>query len=422
MSRIAVVGAGWAGLSAAVHAVKAGHDVQVFEMAHHAGGRARSDNTAIGRLDNGQHILIGAYRDTLSLMRRIGIDMGEALHRSGLELRFSDGARFCMPAGPPTWAFARAVIAASHWRLRDRGALLGTALRWRINGFRCNPLWTVADLCQHLPDPVLHDLIEPLCVAALNTPMSSACGQTFLRVLHDALLGGPHSADLLLPKLPLGDLLPNPALEWLNARGAAIHLGHRVIQLSPGHGRWCVDNEYFDAVVLAVTAREAARLVDTINVEWSRRAAALDYQPIVTVWLYDAQLHWPRPMMMFRSGEHAPAQFGFSLGALGGPVGRFTMVVSGAQAWISQGLQATAQAALAQARVAFPGAFSTADALRHVSAERRATFACTPGLQRPVARIANRLTAAGDYVDGPYPATLEGAVLSGRLAVESLLS
>ena len=421
MSRIAVVGAGWAGLSAAVHAVEGGHDVHVVEMGHQPGGRARSDHTARGRLDNGQHILIGAYRETLSLLRHVGVDIERSLTRSSLGLRFPDGSGFCIPEGPPTWAFARGAMSAHHWPARDRWALLRTALGWRFSGFRCDSTWSVRQLCRGLPDSVLRDLVEPLCVAALNTPMSSACAQTFLRVLRDALFGGPHSADLLLPKVPLADLLPNPTMNWLRSRGATVHLGHRVMRLVESAGQWHVDNSAFDAVVLAVTAREAARLVAPINAEWSRQAAALYYQPIVTVWLDEPKLQWRTPMMMFRSGEQAPAQFAFSMAELGGPRGRFTWVVSAAQDWLEQGdLRTTTQAVLAQARASFPGAFRAEGAVHHASVERRATFACLPGLQRPAANVAQRLWAAGDYVEGPYPSTLEGAVQSGRRAAARL--
>ena len=89
-----------------------------------------------------------------------------------------------------------------------------------------------------------------------------------------------------------------------------------------------------------------------------------------------------------------------------------------------RGVDACGQALLRQARQVFPAAFQGADStvLLHVAAERRATFACTPGLQRPQMAVAPGLLAAGDYVAGPYPATLEGAVRSGLAAAEALLS
>lgn len=92
---------------------------------------------------------------------------------------------------------------------------------------------TVQDLCRDLPDAVIRDLVEPLCVAALNTPMATASGRVFLRVLKDALFAGPGSADLLLPRVPLSYLLPDAATEWLGAQGATINRGRRVMTIGP---------------------------------------------------------------------------------------------------------------------------------------------------------------------------------------------
>jgi predicted NAD/FAD-dependent oxidoreductase len=126
-------------------------------------------------------------------------------------------------------------------------------------------------------------------------------------------------------------------------------------------------------------------------------------------------------MIALPAGPLAPAQFAFDLGALGIADGLFGFVISGAAEWVQRGLQATAQATLQQAMSAFP-AFTgpLAPKVVHVAAEKRATFRCTPGLVRPSALIAPGLLAAGDYVAGPYPATLEGAVRSGREAALAL--
>jgi hypothetical protein len=163
-----------------------------------------------------------------------------------------------LPAGAPLPAFTRAVLAARHWPLADRLALLAAASGWLLRRFRCPPGWTVQQLCGHLPRPVLTELIDPLCVAALNTPMAQASAPVFLRVLRDALFSGRGSADLLLPRAPLSDLLPAPAWRWLAAHGAALHTGQRVTGLQAVHGGWQVDGTPFDAVVLACSATEAA--------------------------------------------------------------------------------------------------------------------------------------------------------------------
>ena len=420
--RIAVVGAGWAGLAAAVQAVQQGAQVSLFEMAHQPGGRARQVQARAGVFDNGQHILIGAYSATLALMHNVGLDPNVLLLRRPLALVTPDGHGLALPPGAPVPAFVRAVLGASGWRWPDKLALLRTALRWRRQGFACPPALTVQQLCASLPAAVQHDLIAPLCVAALNTPAEQASAQVFLRVLHDALFDGPGSADLLLPRVDLSSLLPTPAWRWLQAAGASCHSGHRVKQLLAHGSGWQVDGDAFDSVVLACSPTEAARLVAPHQPAWADCAAALHYQPIVTAYLADARLRLPQPMLALRAAPDAPAQFVFDLGSITGQTGVFAFVVSGAAAWLADGSAACGQAVLRQARASFPGAFAGADdqVLRHVSAERRATFACTPALQRPAMAIAPGLAAAGDHVAGPYPATLEGAVRSGQAAARSL--
>jgi hypothetical protein len=282
----------------------------------------------------------------------------------------------------------------------------------------------VARLCQGLPPRVRELMIDPLCVAALNTPASDASAAVFLRVLRDALFSAPGSADLLLPRVPLGDLVPEPARRWLQARGVELRLRQRVNTLErSGDDGWLIDAAPFDAVVLAGSAGEMARLAAPHAPGWAACAEAMPYEPIVTVYLHAPGARLPGPMTALVEGPRAPAQFAFDHGALGGQAGLFAFVISGARAWVERGLDATGEAVLAQARAALPpDTWPQPPRLVRVLAEKRATFRCVPGLQRPGAQVAPGLVAAGDHVDGPYPATLEGAVRSGEQAVALLHS
>ncbi|MEO6279203.1 hydroxysqualene dehydroxylase HpnE [Roseateles sp.] len=407
--KAAVVGGGWAGIAAAVALADAGHDIAVFEMAPQLGGRARS---VAGEppYDNGQHILIGAYRDSLTLMRRLGVAPEQVLKRLPLALPYPAEPGLRLPPGPPLIAFARGVLANSGWPLSARFGLLAAAGGWLARGFRCGASLSVAELCAGLPVVVKRDLVEPLCVAALNTPASQASARVFLRVLKDALFSGAGSADLLLPRRPLSDLLAGPATAWLGDR---LRLGARVKQIEPG---WRVDGEAFDAVVLACTSVEAARLTAGVAPAWSTVAHGLGFEPIITVYLHSTGSALPSPMMALREGSDAPAQFVFDHGALGGTPGRFAFVVSGAASWVERG--GCAEAVLAQATRELR--WATPPVIDKVLTEKRATFACTPGLARPPAFIAPGLWAAGDYIAGPYPATLEGAVRSGHAAAQGV--
>ncbi len=420
--RVAVIGGGWAGLAAAIDLVHGGCEVVLYEMAAQLGGRARSVHVDGVELDNGQHILIGAYTQTLALLRRIDVDAGSVLSRQPLSLCAPDGTGLRLPSGHPVFAFARGVWTAKHWSLAERARLLHTTALWAARGFRCPPQLTVAELTARLPQRLCTELFEPLCVAALNTPAAQASAQVFLRVLRDALFAGPGASDLLLPRRGLSQLLPLPAQAWLLAHGARIELGTRVQALAGHAAGWLVNGERFDAAVLACTAAQAATLVEPVNADWAAQARSLRYEPIITVYLHAPGARWPNPMVALACSGAAPAQFGFDLGALGGAAGVFALVISGARTWVERGLDAAALACQRQAVRDFPAhTWPQQPSVLRTLAEKRATFACTPNLQRPPMQVAPGLLAAGDHVQGPYPATLEGAVRAGRAAAASLL-
>ncbi len=438
--QVAIIGAGWAGLAAAIAGAQAGHNVSVFEAARMLGGRARAlapaegtDAQAPCRLDNGQHILIGAYTECLRLMRLVGLDPDAALLRTPLALVFPDGNGLRFPDAPPPWDAIRGIMGARGWSLADRMALLRRAVRWRLSGFRCPPRTTVEQLCQGLPERLLREFIDPLCVSALNTPIGAASGTVFLRVLRDSLFSGRGGSHLLLPRRDLSALWPEAAAAWLRNHGHAVHAGRRIPSIEIAHDSagpsWRVDGMPFDAVVVATTSTEAARLVaaaaDTAPTRpaaamraWAATAAALRFTAIATVYARAAGPLPPAlagnvPMLALHSGPGAPAQFVFDRGRLGGEPGLLAFVVSA-----FEGERAVLeQAVLRQAREQL--GLAGLEVLRTV-VEKRATFACVPALDRPPQDIITGLVACGDYVAGPYPATLEGAVLSGTAAGRSL--
>ncbi|WP_455554505.1 hydroxysqualene dehydroxylase HpnE [Comamonas sp.] len=428
--RIAVIGGGWAGMAAAVALQQQGHALHLWEASRTWGGRARA-LTLRGpqgqnwTVDNGQHILIGAYQDCLRLMRTVGVNAATALLRLPLDLRYADGTGLQLPDLSPPWDAVLGMARAKGWSWREKLALLRRASAWQRSQFQCTDNATVADVCQGLPARLMQDFVDPLCISALNLPASQASGRIFLRVLQDGLFSGKGGSNLLIPRTDLSALFPASAAQWLQNQGAQLHLGARVQQLAPqpDHHGWLVDGQPFDAVVLATPSVEAARLVQesrlAATAHWASTAQALPHTAIATVYAYSEQgLHGgkllPAPMVALRSSAQAPAQFAFDKAQLGGPSGVLALVVSA-----SHGDKDCLQAqVVAQARSQL--GISDVQPLKTVI-DKRATFACTPQVRRPDAQIAPRLWACGDYVDGPYPATLEGAVRSG-LHVAHMLS
>ena len=420
--KVAVVGGGWAGLAAAVAAVQAGHEVTVFEASRQFGGRARRLEVALpggGRslLDNGQHIMIGAYLQTLRMLQAVGIEPAQAFVRLPLTLRFPEGNGLALPDWRAPLDAGWGILRAHGWSWTDRVALLQAATGWQFAGFSCAPGASVADLCRRLTPRVRAELIEPLCVAALNTPAERSSGQVFLRVIRDALFRGGHGrwggSNLLLPRGDLGSLFPDAAVAWLQARGADVRTGQRVQSLAAADGGWKVDETRFDAVVLAAPPWDAARLVAGCgpgHSEWSEMANGLQHEAIATVYTAGGP-SLPLPMLALRSTPAHPAQFVFDRAQLGGPAGVLAFVVSA-----SRGERDLLQAQVLSQAQSLGWRVQPLQAV----VERRATFACTPGVRRPPVRVAPGLVACGDYVAGPYPATLEGAVRSALEAVDAL--
>jgi len=225
---------------------------------------------------------------------------------------------------------------------------------------------------------------------------------------------------LLLPRLDLSELFPGAAARWLVQQGGQVRLGTRVESLAPHGTQWHIQGEVFDAVILATSAPDAARTLATSLPavsdstaekirHWTQITRGLQFEAIATVYAWGPGASLPHPMLTLRNQADAPAQFVFDRGQLGGPHGLLAFVVSA-----SLGGREVLQAQVLQQAQTQLGL--TLQAVQTV-VEKRATFACTPGLQRPRQQIAPGLLACGDYVEGPYPATLEGAVRSGMAAV-----
>jgi hydroxysqualene dehydroxylase len=173
-------------------------------------------------------------------------------------------------------------------------------------------------------------------------------------------------------------------------------------------------------VIVATTSVEAGRLCQSIAPPWAERALALQHEPIATVYVQAPGIRLPHPMAQLPCDDQRPAQFVLDHGHWGGPKGQLALVVSGAGPWLAQGQDALTAAAMRQLTEALGQHLQSPLAPLRTLVDKRATFRCTAGLQRPSRQIAPGLQAAGDYVAGPYPATLEGAMQSGVNAAQQL--
>jgi squalene-associated FAD-dependent desaturase len=398
--RVAVVGAGWAGLAAAVRATEQGHQVTLMEMARHAGGRARGVNTRAGEFDNGQHILIGAYTELFRLMRVVGVP-DDAIVRLPLDLRYFDGFRFSAPFKGRLGLFAAILTATLPFAEKIRSVLFLRTLQARR--FVLEEDTTVERMLERHAQQgrIGHYLWRPLCVSALNTPADQASAQAFLVVLRDALFGGAGASDLVLPQVDLSRLFPEPAAEYLRRKGCEVRCGSTVRDLD------ALRNE-FGRVIVAVGPHQLKALVPGGAPEYS-------YQPIYTCYLqYPEDVRLPFPMVGLADGL---VQWVFDRGALTREHGRLACVISAQGDHQQLESAALADACHRELAKAIPGL--TAPLWSRVIAEKRATIACTPGVKSLAFRIPGA-ELAGDYTDPDYPPTLEAAVRSGVRAALTL--
>lgn len=443
--KVGIVGAGWAGLAAALTLAERSAGVCLFDAAPVAGGRARSVSldTRLGRftVDNGQHLIVGAYRDSLALAARLGSD--RLLRREPLELGSPSGLSLHAARLPAPLHLGWALLGARGLGPGGRRAALRLILALRLAGWRTPRGETVEALFARLRQPpaLVERLWAPLCIGALNTLPAAACAAAFATVLRDTL-GGPRAAsDFVLADAPLGSLIPEPALERLAACGADIRLRTPVRGLIRIAGSWQIGEQRFDRLLLALPPWSAAKLLEASGLP-TGQLGGFQPEPIATgwaLWRPDAAPRLPRWSLLAEDpvrGHHG--QWLFDRGVVrSDPSGRRSSAAEGATAGARlagivisaagrlDGLPAAALAEglASQLHAAFGG--PPAEEIKIVT-ERRATFRCTPHRPRlaPDCLLADApgMWLAGDWLWEDYPATLEAAVRSGIDAAHRILA
>lgn len=429
---VAVIGAGWAGCAAAVELARKNVPVSVFEAARTLGGRARQVEIDGKILDNGQHILLGAYAEALRLMRLVGIDLQQAMLNLPLQMRYppdSGGMDFIAPRWPAPLHLLLALLRATGLQREDKLSLarFSTTARWM--GWQLNTDCSVAELLERFDQtPRLIQLMwRPLCLAALNTAPERASAQVFLAVLRDSLGARRAASDMLLPRVDLSALFPQKAAEFIKQHGGSVRTGATIKRITREGGAWRLDGDGFEActfdkVIIATQASHAAGLLDGLadleGMAGLARIPSFDYEPITTCYLqYAPEVRLSQPMfaLIDDAATESWGQFVFDRGHLDiRAAGLLAVVVSASAQAVALGQAELAQAIGRQLAGVFKRPELAQAPWCKVISEKRATFACTPGLARPdnASGVAG-LALAGDYTKGEYPATLEGAVRSG---------
>jgi squalene-associated FAD-dependent desaturase len=434
--KLAVVGAGWAGLAAAVALRSAGAVVTVFEAAPLAGGRARRvDDLHMGAIDNGQHLLLGAYTETLALVRHLhpGHPGSELIQRVPLHLESADG-QFCLKAAklPAPFHTLWGLLNARGLSWQDRWQAIRMMVALKQKRWQAPALLSVSQLLeqQHQSAQLCRRLWIPLCLASLNTSTDQACAQLFLNVLRDSLDAPRAHSDMLVPRVDLTALWPEAAADTVTMR-----YRHIVREVCPTPSAVHIDGEAFEGCVLAAPPYACARILkpsessgasDTLLAQ----LGAFEYRSIATLTLQlEAPWNPPQPILLLDE-EPARGYLGQWLFKRPQANDQFTVVISDAADYlkherasfvdnIAMQIREQVQRHPNSQRSAHP--IMPAVRAHRLIVEKRATFAAVPGLQRPSNQSPwPRLSLAGDWTDTGYPAVLEGAVRSGKQAAKTL--
>lgn len=416
--KVGIIGGGYAGMAAAVTLAARGVAVTVFESAKQLGGRARGVRHNDTQLDNGQHILLGCYRHTLGLIEQVGGNIEQDFLRLPLQLTLHKRFELKAPRLPAPLHLLVGLMTARGLNMSQRLAASRFMLAMRRRAFKLARDTTALELLRahNQDDELIRLMWEPICISALNTPPHKASAQVLLNVLRDSLNGSRADSEMLLPRIDFSTLFPERAAQYVQRHGGSIALSCTVETIEPRtDGLELVTTrgmQHFSHVVCAASPANAARLLRGVPqlVSTADQVEAILYQPIYTVYLqYPADVRLPHPMLGF---DRCLSQWLFDRGQIAGQHGLIAVVISaeGLHQELERGTLAQKVAGELRAQLGI----TQAPLWHQVIAEKRATFSCEVQLQRPpnATPLAN-LLLAGDYTAGDYPATLEGAVMSG---------
>ncbi len=433
----AVIGAGWAGCAAAAELAAHGVSVTLLEASDELGGRARRLPLELAGhwhvLDNGQHLLLGAYSETAALFEQLNVAFDTVVERRPFELHYPDGFRLQVARLPAPWHLAAAVVAARGLGLTDRAAMIGLLrtmkrARWNIGSDRSTTEWLLE--CKQTPQ-VVRRVWRPLALAALNTPLDRASAQIFANVLRDSLGATGAASEMWVPRADLSALFPDAVARYVVARGGEIYRDARVDRIErKNRFHLQLRNEpertiEADAVVYAAAPTHLEHIVGhrhILNAIYEA-LARFEHEPLYTVYLkYAPAVRVARGFtaLLDDPAKRRYAQWVFDRGALDhANQGILAAVISSSGPHEAESLEDVCQAVAQQLTddLGLPAPLDT-----RAIADRRATLAAVPHLHRPPNRTAwPGFAIAGDWTESDYPSTLETAVRSGRAAARALL-
>ncbi len=436
---ITIVGGGFAGLAAGLRLQRAGAGLRILEKRPCFGGRAYSfqDKVTGDTVDNGQHLLLGCYHETLRFLGDLGtldrLDIQESL-----DIVFAEDAQsfhhLKCPNLPAPFHLGIGLLRFKGLGFKDKlrmTALLRAAKRASSNGHRLDEI-SIKDFMAatgQTPEAV-RKFWEPIGLGALNESIELASAQLFAEVIRRALLSKKSDSNLAIASVGLSELYAEPAREYFVAAGVPLHFQVQVKKISREGGDFIVETEQerfrSRALLLAVPPNSLQKILEASDSEFAPLTENLSRfhgSPIVSVnlWiegfnpadslvgLIGSPMHW-----MFNKGKILKRE----------QAGHVTLVVSGAQEMAAMKKEELVALASAELKRYYPEVEGKKLLHSQVIKEFEATFGTRVGLNRirPAATTSiPGLFLAGDWTDTGLPATIESAVLSGHRAAEAIL-
>lgn len=437
--KVIVVGGGWAGLSCAYALSKRGHQVTLLEAAPQCGGRARSIQwSSLGiEVDNGQHILLGAYHSFLNLLQAIGLDAHAVLDRHPFNFFVTGQHKIAHFACKPRWylpdklSLIVDLCQAKGWTWADKYQL-GQFIARYVFGNMPIPVekLSVLELLEQSgqSQALIHYFWEPLLVAALSTSLKTASAKYALQVLKDSFTGRLSDTTVLIPKVPLGGVFAKPMSEWLTKQGHVVLTNQRATSLIVNTNTECIgvqtkDNCFYGKVVLALPPRAAQMLIRPIAClnTLSHQLAQFKDESILTIYCAFHRIQTTKqiPPMQAIVPDNDTHYWLFCR-----HLPDYTLlsaVFSGKGPHLGKDKNTVMQEVQSEIQTRYP-MLGTVLGRKHIQ-EKFAAFSADKQSHsiKPTHKTAlPGLWLCGDYTHGNYPSTLEGAIRSGEACAAAL--
>ncbi|MFW2374652.1 MAG: hydroxysqualene dehydroxylase HpnE [Gammaproteobacteria bacterium] len=429
-AKIIIAGAGWAGLAAAVELSRQHIPVTLIESARQIGGRARSVTLDGQTLDNGQHLMIGAYRQLLELLSITGVDESSIFHRLPHQIDMKDINtghslfQLSLPQLPAPLHLLVGMLGTPSLSLKQKFITLlrfNRLLNKSMEQDMSVDYWLAS---AGLPEAYVEHLLKPLCLAALTTTTDRASAKAFQSVLQQTFNGPAANTDLLIPKTGLSQVFPQAARAYIESRGGEVLTGHKLEELKLDHERvhsMTINQQQHncDWLILATPPQVTEKLLNNSSSGSAieQQLKQLDYEPITTIYLqYPESVRLDRPMIGLLN---ATAEWLFDRRYCHQP-GLMAAVISANGPHMTMDNTHLAETISHELARLFPH-WPKAEA-NWVIREKRACFSCHPDVDknRPGIKTAiENLSLCGDYVNieptsqAGLPSTLEAALRSG---------